>query len=93
MARLTGKVAVITGGGNGLGRACAVRFAEEGADVVIGDILDDPAARTVELVEALGRRAVAVHTDAASAADNDALAAVAVDSFGRLDVVGQLRER
>jgi len=87
MARLTGKVAVITGGGNGLGRACAVRFAEEGADIVIGDILDEPAALTGSMVEALGRRAVALHTDAASASDNDALAAAAVEAFGRLDVL------
>lgn len=87
MGRLDGKVAVITGGANGLGRACAVRFAEEGADIVVGDILDEPAATTVAMVEAVGRRAVAVHCDASSAADNEALARAAVDSFGRLDAL------
>lgn len=87
MGRLDGKVAVITGGANGLGRACAVRFAEEGADVVIGDILEDPARETVAMVEALGRRAIALRTDAASPADNDALAQAALDTFGRLDVL------
>ena len=87
MARLEGKVAVITGGGNGLGRACAVRFAEEGADIVVGDILDDGGAITVAMVEAVGRRAIHVHTDAASVADNETLAQATVDTFGRLDVL------
>ena len=87
MARLEGTVAVVTGGGNGLGRACAVRFAEEGADVVLGDIQDDAMAVTVAMVEAVGRRAAAVHADAGSVADNDLLARTAVDSFGRLDVL------
>ena len=87
MARLDGKVAVITGGGNGLGRACAVRFAEEGADIVVGDILDAAATTTVALVEAVGRRAIHVHADAASVTDNEALAQAAVDTFGRLDVL------
>jgi NAD(P)-dependent dehydrogenase (short-subunit alcohol dehydrogenase family) len=87
MARLEGKVAVVTGGGNGLGRACAVRFAEEGADIVLGDIQDDAMEITVAMVEAVGRRAVAVHADAASVADNEALAQSAVATFGRLDVL------
>lgn len=87
MARLEGQVAVITGGANGLGRACAVRFAEEGADIVIGDILADAAATTVAMVEAVGRRAVSVHCDATSPAHNEALAQAAVDTFGRLDVL------
>ncbi|MGD9752985.1 MAG: SDR family NAD(P)-dependent oxidoreductase, partial [Acidimicrobiia bacterium] len=65
--RLTDKVAVITGGGNGLGRATAVRFAEEGAaGVVVADLLLDAARETVGLVEAAGGRAVACQLDAAS---------------------------
>ena len=87
MARLDGKVAVVTGGANGLGRACAVRFAEEGADIVVGDILGDAAETTLSMVEAVGRKAIFVHTDAASVEDNEALAQAAVDTFGRLDVL------
>ena len=87
MARLDGKVAVVTGGANGLGRACAVRFAEEGADIVVGDILGDAAETTLSLVEAVGRKAIFVHTDATSVEDNEALAQAAVDTFGRLDVL------
>jgi NAD(P)-dependent dehydrogenase (short-subunit alcohol dehydrogenase family) len=45
--RLEGKVAVVTGGGNGIGRACCERFAQEGANVVVADVLDDPGAETV----------------------------------------------
>ncbi|MEZ5262171.1 MAG: SDR family oxidoreductase [Acidimicrobiales bacterium] len=86
--RLTDKVAVITGGGNGLGRATAVRFAEEGAaGVVVADLLLDAARETVGLVEAAGGRAVACQLDAASRESNEAMVAAALESFGRLDVL------
>ena len=55
--RLAGKVAVVTGGGNGLGRATAVRFAEEGAAVVVADLLDGPGEETVAQIHELGGRA------------------------------------
>ena len=48
--RLEGKVAVITGGGNGLGRATALRFASEGARVVVADILDELGEETAQMV-------------------------------------------
>jgi len=85
--RLEGKVAVVTGGGNGIGRACCERFAAEGADIVVADVLDGPTRETVAAVEALGRRAVAVVADAASAADNEATMQLALDQLGRLDVL------
>jgi NAD(P)-dependent dehydrogenase (short-subunit alcohol dehydrogenase family) len=87
MGRLQDQVAVVTGGANGLGRASAVRFAEEGADVVIADLLPEPAAEAVAAVEATGRRAVFHQLDASSKEQNEAMADLAIDTFGRLDVL------
>lgn len=85
--RLTGKVALVTGGGNGIGRACAVRFAAEGAKVVVADLLEVPAAETVALIADAGGEAVATRLDAADAASNEAAAQLAVDRLGGLDIV------
>lgn len=82
--RLAGKVAVVTGGASGIGRATAVRFAEEGADVVVGDLAS--ADDTVALVESRGRKALAVRTDTTAEADCDALVDTAVTTFGRVDI-------
>ncbi|GAC1533115.1 MAG: SDR family oxidoreductase [Acidimicrobiales bacterium] len=83
--RLQGKVAVVTGGAHGIGRACCERFAAEGAAVVISDVAG--AADTLAAIEAGGGRAIAVQADAASAADNEALMGRAVETFGGIDVV------
>jgi NAD(P)-dependent dehydrogenase (short-subunit alcohol dehydrogenase family) len=85
--RLTGKVAVVTGGGNGLGRATAVRFAEEGAAVVVADLLDGPGNETVRLIEDLGGRATFVSVDVTSRVDNDLMARTAIEQFDGLHVV------
>jgi NAD(P)-dependent dehydrogenase (short-subunit alcohol dehydrogenase family) len=85
--RLEGKVALVTGGASGIGRACAVRFAEEGADVCIGDLNPDRGKETLALVEELGRRAIVVETNTADEQSCEALAQACVDEFGRLDVV------
>lgn len=87
MGRFDGKVAVITGGGNGIGRACALRFAAEGAAVVVGDVQAGPTARVAEEITAAGGRAAASAVDVTSAEENEALAQLAVDRFGGLDVL------
>lgn len=85
--RLEGKVAVVTGGGNGIGRSCCERFAEEGANVLVADLLDEPGAETVARVKERGREALFVHIDASSQADNETMAATAVERFGQIDIL------
>ena len=85
--RLTGKVAVVTGGGNGIGRACCTRFAEEGARVVVADILDAAAKETAGEITAAGGDAVALTVDAADHAANDAMIERAVEAFGGVDIL------
>jgi NAD(P)-dependent dehydrogenase (short-subunit alcohol dehydrogenase family) len=87
MRGLEGKVAVVTGGGNGIGRACCERFADEGMDVLVADILDDCGAQTVSEIEARGRKGVFVRVDTSSADDNDAMVNAAVEELGGVDVL------
>jgi NAD(P)-dependent dehydrogenase (short-subunit alcohol dehydrogenase family) len=84
---LKDKVAVITGAGSGVGRASALRFAEEGAAVVCADIDLDRAKETVAQIEAAGGKAVAERCDVAENADVAAVIESAVGHFGRLDIV------
>ena len=77
--------AIVTGGARGLGRAYCVALAGAGFDIVASDMLDTQ--ETVAEVEAAGGRAVGVRADISSAADNEALAAAAVDAFGGIDVL------
>ena len=77
---------MVTGGGNGIGRASAVRFAEEGARVVIADVQEAAAAETLALVVAAGSSGATCVIDAASRLDNDDMAALAIERFGRLDI-------
>ena len=86
MGRLQDKSVVITGAGSGVGRASAVRFAEEGAKVVVADVRDDWAAETVRLVAEVGGVALAAKCDVTAEADVERAIAAAVDAWGRLDV-------
>jgi NAD(P)-dependent dehydrogenase (short-subunit alcohol dehydrogenase family) len=63
MSRLEGRVVVVTGAASGLGRACAIRAAEEGADLVVADLVDTACEATAAEVRARGRRSLAVATD------------------------------
>jgi NAD(P)-dependent dehydrogenase (short-subunit alcohol dehydrogenase family) len=86
MTRLAGKVAVVTGAASGNGRGMAVRFAEEGADVVVADVDAAGAEETARQVEARGRRGLAWRCDVSRKAEIDALVAAAVERLGRVDV-------
>jgi NAD(P)-dependent dehydrogenase (short-subunit alcohol dehydrogenase family) len=85
--RLQGRVAVITGGASGIGRGACLRFAQEGAKIVIADIDREGGERTAAEIKGKGGEGVFIRTDTASAADNDAMAQKALDEYGRLDIL------
>ena len=86
--KLSGKVALISGGDSGIGRAVAIGFAKEGADVVIAYLDEhEDAQETMKLIQAEGRRAMAVSGDIGSSAFCDDLVDQAVKAMGRLDIL------
>jgi 3-oxoacyl-[acyl-carrier protein] reductase len=87
MSRLAGKVAVVTGSGRGIGRAIAIRYAREGAKVVVTDIIGENARAVAEEIEAEGGEAIGVTTDVSQPDQVDALVKAAVDAFGGLHVM------
>jgi len=85
--RLKDKVAVITGGGQGIGRAYAHRFAREGARVVVAEINEEIGQRTADELCGLGAEAHFIRTDVSSEASCKAMATEAVDKLGRIDIL------
>ncbi len=84
---LAGKVALVTGGGSGIGQAIALRLAEAGAAVMITDINQDAAQQVIETIRATGNTAHALEADASQAADASRVVQTTVDAFGRLDIL------
>lgn len=86
--RLTGKVAIITGGDSGIGRAVAIAYAREGSDVVISYLSEDEDARdTARIVENAGRNAILIRGDIADPQHCRDIVASTVERFGRVDVL------
>ena len=83
--RVAGKVALVTGGGSGIGRATAQIFAREGAKVVVADVVVEGGEETVRLIKAAGGEAIFVKTDVSQPADVEAMVKKAADAYGRLD--------
>ncbi|MBL1076828.1 SDR family oxidoreductase [Nocardia sp. 2] len=87
MGNLDNKVAVVTGSGRGIGREIALKFAAQGARVVVNDLDADPAKETVAAIEALGGRAVAVPGSVTDGDFAQRFIGTAVDAFGGLDII------
>jgi NAD(P)-dependent dehydrogenase (short-subunit alcohol dehydrogenase family) len=87
VARLAGKVAVITGGAGGMGRATALLFAREGASVVVGDVDPVAGASTEAEAKGSGGRLIYRHCDVSKEADVAGLVAHAEQAFGKLDTI------
>ena len=88
--RLNGKVALVTGAGAGIGRAIALRFAQEGAKIVVADCNRSSYASgegAVEAIKSAGGEAVFVFADVSRAADAENMVKATVDAFGRLDIL------
>lgn len=86
--RLTDKVAIITGGDSGIGRAVAALYAREGADIAIVYLLeDDDAKKTQQIVVAEGRRAITIKADVGSAKACDQIAKETIEAFGCIDIL------
>lgn len=81
------KVAIITGGGAGIGKACSIRFAKEGAKVVIADISKEDGLATYQLIKDNGGQAVFLKGDVSRESDCQAFAQMALDTYGRIDVL------
>src|SRR2546423_7332408 len=85
--RLAGKVAVVTGGGSGIGRGIVLALAREGADIAIPDIQVLNAEKVSDEVKGLGRKVLAMKTDVTSAADVKAMVDRTRDALGKIDIL------
>ena len=85
--KTSGNTILLTGGSSGIGRAIALRFADEGARVVVGDVVRDAREGGTRTDELLGERGFHVDADVSKAGDVDRLVGAAVERYGRIDVM------
>ncbi len=83
--QFSGKVALVTGAGSGIGRASAQAFANEGASVVVADVVIEGGEETVGLIKSAGGEAAFVQADVSKAREVEALVRRAIETYGRLD--------
>ncbi len=96
--KLQDRVAIVTGGGRGIGKGIAIKLAEEGADVVVASTSLEPANQVVEAIEATGRRGLAIRTDVADFDSVKQMVAQTLETFGKIDILvnnagGSAREK
>jgi NAD(P)-dependent dehydrogenase (short-subunit alcohol dehydrogenase family) len=85
--RFNNKVALITGGGSGIGHATALAFAKEGAKVVVADLVDSRGKETVKMIKDKNREAVFIKTDVSKPTDVENMVKMAVETYGRIDIL------
>ncbi len=83
--KLEGKVALVTGGGSGIGRASSLAFAREGAKVVVADVMVEGGEETVRMIMETGGEAIFARTDVSKASDVEAMVNCTISTYGRLD--------
>jgi len=87
MPNLSGKTAIVTGAGQGIGKAIAITLAKAGADIVAGELVKERIAGTIAEVEKLQRKAIGVQFDVRDRGQVDNLVAEAMKKFGKIDIV------
>lgn len=87
MGKLDNRVAIVTGGGRGIGRATCLRLASDGAAVVVNDIDGDPADETAEIITSTGGRAISVVANTVDLVEAERLTRLAAEEFGSLDIL------
>jgi len=87
METMAGRVAVVTGAASGIGRALALGFADEGANVVLADVEEEPLAAAADEVSAVGVEALPVRTDVTDAESMEAVAAATIERFGTVNML------
>lgn len=85
--RLDRKVAIVTGGAQGIGKGIALKLAQRGADIVIGDLNEEASAKTVKEIEKIGGRSLAVKTDVSDYPQCHSLIAKSLEVFGKIDIL------
>ena len=85
--KLVGKVALVTGGAQGIGKAVSLLLARNGADIVVSDVNLEKAEETAREVQALGRKALATKTDVATLSDVEKMVDTAMAQFGKVDIL------
>lgn len=96
--KLINKIAIVTGGGRGLGQAIALTLAKEGANVVVGDINHETAINVANQIEAMGRQALAIKVDVTNSGEVGQMTEMALKKWGKIDILvnnagGSARER
>lgn len=85
--KLKEKIAIVTGGGAGIGRAIALRLAQEGANIVLADIDVERANKVVDEIKALGRNTIPIKVDVTKSKETNLMCKVAIDEWGRIDIL------